>query len=115
MKKQPSKKHKVSNGQFVGAICLLAFLVFWVGFAALKSIPASISTLTKETQQEECQSLSLMDIGTAEDRTCSKAVEAGAKSAAVFTLATDLVGVVLLVAFGPKLYAVTRQYSQHKK
>ena len=110
-KKKPTKQ-KISEGQNAGAICLLIILAAWTLFAIFKTIPANISTLTKE-QPADCQSHDLSSAlmyGT----DCSKAVQVGSKSGAVFGIAVDLVGIGLLAGFGPKLYKVTQQYKQQK-
>lgn len=113
-KKQPAKQ-KVSDGQFAGAILLLLILVVWSLFAVFKTLPSNIPKITKSVQPESCQHLGLTSIGTEQDRECSKYVDAGAKSAAIFNTTVDLVGIGLLVGFGPKLWRVTQRYHEQKK
>jgi hypothetical protein len=113
-KKQPTK-HKVSDGQFAGAILLLLILVVWSLFAVFKTLPANIPKITKEVRHGECRRIDLTTVVTPDDQRCINAIDAGEKSAATFNAAIDLVGVSLLVGFGPKLWRVTKRYHEQKK
>lgn len=105
-------KKKVTTGQFIGAVTLLLVLISWVGYAALFSIPSEIHTITQHATPAECQG-SLEDvIRVANDPNCTTAGSVGSKSGAAFGLVTDLVGVGLLIGFGPKLYKTMKLYKQ---
>jgi hypothetical protein len=113
-KKQPAKQ-KVSDSQFAGAIILLLILAAWSLFAVFKTLPTNIPKLTKEVRHGECRRIDLTTVITPDDQQCINAIDAGEKSAAIFNTAVDLVGVGLLVGFGPKLWRVTQRYHEQKK
>ncbi|HSE61141.1 MAG TPA: hypothetical protein VLA88_02505 [Candidatus Saccharimonadales bacterium] len=113
-KKQPAKQ-KVTDGQFAGAIVLLLILAVWSLFAIFKTLPHNIPKVAKEVRHGECRRMDLTTVVTPDDQRCLNAIDAGEKSAAVFNTAVDLVGVGLLVGFGPKLWRVTQRYHEQKK
>jgi hypothetical protein len=103
-----SPKKSSSTGQFIGAIAALCLLVVWVGYTAFKTLPSALPTLTASGSIENCEPVTIDNARLTNENGCDTESSTGSKAGAAFAIATDIIGISILLAFTPKMLSVVK-------